>query len=143
MWLCWLARGDLATILAVLGRRLALLGALLAPPRRPWGASGRSRGASGALLGGFWALLGRTRGRPRAPDPYRERFWEDFGSTWGSIWVGLVTESGEFEERSGMRNYMHPEPSIYIYISPYPYPPNTPFKQLKVQREKEQKNNEN
>ena len=103
----------MATILAVLGHLLALLGALLGPPRRPWGALGRSRGASGALLGGFLALLGRTWGHPVAPDPSRDQFWEDFGSTWGSIWVGLVTESGEFEERSGMRNYMHPEPSNY------------------------------
>ena len=63
---------------------------------------GRSRGASGALLGGFLALLGRTWAHPVAPDTSRDRFWADFGSTWGSMWIGLVTELGEFGKRLGI-----------------------------------------
>ena len=72
---------------------------------------GRSRGASGALLGGFLALLGRTWGHQVAPDPSRDQFWKDFRTTWGSIWVNLATEFGEFGRRFGIRNYIHPDSS--------------------------------
>ena len=86
----------MATILAVLGRLWVPLGTLLGTPRRPWGALGRPRDASEAFLGGFLALLRRTWDHPVAPNPSRDRFGRDFGWTWGSIWIGLVTKLGEF-----------------------------------------------
>ena len=95
----------------------ALLGALEAP-----------RAVLGALLGHsggpLWCSLGALEahlGPPEASGPPRGRFSEDFGSTWGSIWVGLVTEFCEFQERVGMRKYVHLETTyistlVYIYI---------------------------
>ena len=83
-----------------LGDHLGRLGAPLGPLGHPsWHSEaplGRSRGASGALLGGFLALLGCTWGHLVAPYLSRDQFWEDFRSTLGSIWVGLVTDFGDF-----------------------------------------------
>ena len=99
----WRRLGD---PLGRLGAPFGPLGRSSWPSEAPLGSlgalPGRSQGASGALLGGFLALLGRTWGHPVAPDPSRDKFWEDFGSTWGSIWVGLVIELGEFGSRLGM-----------------------------------------
>ena len=72
-------------------------------------------GHSGELFCALLALLRRTWDRRRPPDPLRDQFSEDLGATWGSIWVGSVTEFGEFQERVGMQNYILPDPSNYYY----------------------------
>ena len=99
------------TLWAALGTLLGLFWALLA---RAGPLLERSWGTPGGLLGALLALLRRTWDRQRPLGPPRDRFSDDFGSTWGSIWVGLVTEFGEFQERVSIRNYIHPDPSIYI-----------------------------
>ena len=99
-----------------LGRSWDALGALL-------GALGARRASLGALLGHsgepLWCSLGtleRTWDCQKPPGPPGDRFSGDFGLIWGSIWVGLATEFGEFQERVSIRNYIHPDPSIYINI---------------------------
>ena len=106
------------TLWAALGTLLGLFSALLG---RTGPLLERSWGTPGGLLGALLALLRRTWGRQRPTGPPGDRFSEDFGSTWGSIWVGLATEFGEFQKRLSIRNYIHPDPSIYIYILVYLY----------------------
>ena len=101
------------TLWAALGTLLGLFWALLGRARP---LLERSWGTLGGLLGALLALLRRTWDRQRLPEPPRDRFSEDFGSTLGSIWVGLATEFCEFQERVSIQNYIHPDPSIYIYI---------------------------
>ena len=90
----------MSTILAVLGHLLALFGALLGPPKRPWGALGRSQDASGAPRERSWEASRRSWGALGATHWLRTPPGTDFGTILKGFWINLETDLGRLADHT-------------------------------------------
>ena len=89
-------KSDLGAVFGSLGAPWDPLEAPLEHPKAHLGRLRALPGHSRAALGSSLGALGANLGRLKPPIPSRDQFWEDLGSIWRSIWVGLVTDVSEF-----------------------------------------------
>ena len=103
----WAPEAIWDSLWGALGRSWEALGALLGDLGAPQAALGALLGHSGGPL---WCSLGALEahlGPPEASGPLPGPIFRGFGVDLVSIWVGLVTEFCEFQERVGIRNYIY------------------------------------